>query len=222
MTTVSFVFIFTGKLTIAAAVGSLEAITKIILYFIHERFWDKLSFGKKQIKPFVIWFTGLPSSGKAEIANALYNRLLGKKMLKLERLSGESVRSLLPGLGFTKLERDEHVKRIGHLASMLEKNGIIVIASFVSPYRGARQFIRKICSNFIEVHVNTPLEICEKRDAKGLYIKAREGLIKEFTGISDPYELPENPEIIININENSMDKCVDQICIYLHNKNLLT
>ena len=110
-----------------------------------------------------MWFTGLPASGKADVADAVYKKMAARSV-KVERLDGSKVRSLFPDTGFSKEERDEHVKRVGFLASLLEGNGVVVVASFISPYREARSFIRGICKNFIEVHMSTPLEECEKRD----------------------------------------------------------
>ena len=107
------------------------------------------------------------------------------------------------------------------LASILEKNKVVVVASFVSPYKEARDFVRKICNNFIEVYVNTPLEECERRDTKGAYKKARQGLIKNFTGIDDPYETPENPEIVINTQDIPLDEGVKEILSYLRENKFL-
>ena len=162
----------------------------------------------------VIWLTGLSASGKTTIAIALSEKLitLGHRV---EHLDGDLVRKMFPGTGFTREERDRHIKRIGYLAAMLEKHEVSVVASFISPYREARTFVRSQCSNFIEVYVSTPLEECEKRDPKGLYKKARKGEISNFTGISDPYEPPENVEIEIDTTDISVDEAVEQILEYL-------
>ncbi len=145
----------------------------------------------------VIWFTGLSGAGKTTLAEKLAD-YLKKNGEKCELLDGDTVRNIFPQTGFSKKERDEHIKRMGFLASMLERNGVTVVASFISPYRESRDFVRKMCRNFVEVYVSTSLEICEKRDVKGLYKKARKGEITSFTGIDDPYEPPLNPEITIN------------------------
>jgi adenylylsulfate kinase len=162
----------------------------------------------------VIWLTGLSASGKTTIGNALAENLkaLGNKV---EHLDGDLVRKMFPGTGFTREERDRHIKRIGYLAAMLEKHEVTVVASFISPYREAREFVRSQCSNFIEVYVSTPLEECERRDPKGLYKKARKGDILNFTGISDPYEPPENPEIDIDTTGISVEDAVNRILAYL-------
>ena len=162
----------------------------------------------------VIWLTGLSASGKTTIGDALAENLktLGHRV---EHLDGDLVRKMFPGTGFTREERDRHIKRIGYLAAMLEKHEVFVVASFISPYREARAFVRSLCSNFVEVYISTPLEECEKRDPKGLYKKARKGEISNFTGISDPYEPPGNPEIKIDTTGISVDDAVERILAYL-------
>ncbi|MGH7321999.1 MAG: adenylyl-sulfate kinase [Candidatus Rokuibacteriota bacterium] len=152
----------------------------------------------------MLWFTGLSGSGKSTIARRVYEALLARG-LKVEHLDGDAVRDLFP-TGFTKAERDVHIRRMGHLASRLEHHGVSVVASFVSPYTEARDYARRLCRNFVEVYVSTPLEECERRDAKGLYARARRGEIRNFTGIDDPYEPPERPELTIDTRETSVDK----------------
>jgi len=162
----------------------------------------------------VIWLTGLSASGKTTIGYALAENLrtLGHRV---EHLDGDLVRQMFPGTGFSREERDRHIKRIGYLATMLEKHGVYVVASFISPYREARAFVRSQCKDFIEVYISTPLKECEKRDPKGLYKKARAGEIKNFTGIDDPYEPPENPEIDIDTSGITVEGAVDRILAYL-------
>lgn len=168
----------------------------------------------------VIWLTGLSGSGKSAIACKLADLLkqLGKKC---ETLDGDVVRAVFPQTGFSRRERDEHVKRMGFLASILERNNIVVVASFISPYRESRDFARRLCSNFVEVYLSTPIETCEKRDAKGLYKKARAGEIKSFTGVDDPYEIPENPEITIDTTNENVDESVKKILKYLQASKLI-
>ena len=163
---------------------------------------------------FVLWFTGLSGSGKSTLADIVYE-YLKKKEMKIEKLDGDVVRSILPKTGFSKEERNEHIKRIGFISSMLERNGISVLASFISPYHESRNFVRRLCNNFIEVYVSTPVEECEKRDVKGLYAKARGGEIKNFTGIDDPFEVPVNPEIKIDTSNQSVEKSAGIIIEYL-------
>lgn len=208
ITTAALVLAFTGHLKIALAIGGIEILLKVVLYFFHERIWNKIPFGKKDIKPGVIWFTGLSGAGKSTISEEVYQRLKNKG-LKAEHLDGDIVRSIFPATGFSKEERNRHVKRVGFLASMLEKNGVFVVASFISPYKESRDFVRNLCANFQEVFVSTPLEECERRDAKGLYAKARKGEITQFTGIDDPYEEPQNPEINVDTSNQSVDESVD-------------
>jgi adenylylsulfate kinase len=145
----------------------------------------------------LIWLTGLPSAGKTTIASHLTELLLLQKKA-VEHLDGDSVRSLFPQTGFSREERDLHIKRIGYLASILNKHKIHVVASFISPYRESRDFVRNLSTNFVEVYVSTPLNICEARDAKGLYKKARKGEVLNFTGIDAPYEAPLNPEVTVD------------------------
>lgn len=217
LTTVALVFLFVGEVKIALSIGAIEVLLKMVLYFAHERFWNKITFGKKEIDPAVFWFTGLSGSGKSTLSENFY-AYLKKKGLRVEHLDGDSVRDIFPKTGFTKEDRDRHIKRIGFLASKLEKNGVIVIASFIAPYQETRDFVRNLCNNFIEVHVATPLDVCEKRDVKGLYKKVRNGEIKNFTGIDDPYEIPENPEIIIDTTNMEIEDSVNEVINYFNTR----
>ncbi len=217
LTTIALVLLFVGEIKVALSVGITEVVAKIILYFFHERTWDKIRFGKKEIQPLILWFTGLSGSGKSTLSEAVYKELM-KKDIKTERLDGDTVRDIFPKTGFTKIERNEHIKRVGYLASRMEKNGIFVVASFVSPYKESREFVRDLCDNFIEIYISTPLEICEKRDTKGLYKKARNGEIENFTGVNDPYEEPQNPEITIDTGKLSIEKATKKVMKYINKK----
>jgi adenylylsulfate kinase len=157
--------------------------------------------------PAVIWLTGLSASGKSTIAEGLVD-YLSKNGDRVEHLDGDVVRKMFPKTGFSKEERDRHIRRVGYLAAMLEKHDVTVVASFISPYREAREFVRSLCKNFIEVHIATPLEVCEQRDPKGLYAKARKGEIKDFTGVNDPYEEPLKPELRIDTTNQSVEESV--------------
>lgn len=169
---------------------------------------------RKCCKPFVLWFTGLSGAGKSTLADKAYE-YLQEKNLKVERLDGDTVRSIFPNTGFTKEERDNHIKRVGFLASMLERNDVVVVASFISPYRESRNFVRGLCTNFIEVYVKASLAACECRDVKGLYKKAREGHIQNFTGVSDPYEEPNHSEIIIETDKQSVKESFSVLKKYI-------
>ncbi|MDX1607673.1 MAG: sulfate adenylyltransferase [Candidatus Spechtbacterales bacterium] len=175
----------------------------------------------KEQSGFVLWFTGLSGAGKTTLANAVHDRLK-EEGYRLERLDGDIVREHLSAdLGFTKEDREENIRRVGFVAKMLSQNGVGVLASFISPYRHQRAKLASDMNNFIEVYCNAPLEVCEARDVKGLYAKAREGEIENFTGISHPYEHPENPHIELDTHKNSVGECADQIVNYLEENNLI-
>ncbi len=210
LTTAILVYIFTGKIELAAAIGGIEIVVKMILYFVHERAWNNVNYGKKQLKPVVIWLTGLSGSGKSTIAQGIYESLKGRG-LKVEHLDGDLVRDVFPRTGFTKEERDRHIRRMGFLASLLERNGIFVVASFIAPYKESRDFVRDRCANYREVYLSTPLEVCEQRDPKGLYAKVRKGEIKNFTGIDDPYETPEDPFVKLDTSDISIEESVKKV-----------
>lgn len=205
LATTLLVFIFTRRIALSIAVAGIEFFTKIGLFWLHERVWDRLRFGKKQLKPKVLWFTGLSGSGKSTIADWVATSLRNGG-LSVERLDGDSVRNIFPNTGFTRPERDAHIRRIGFLASKLEEHGVFVVASFVSPYEESREFVRGLCSSFTEIYVSTPIDECERRDVKGLYARARRGEIDNFTGISDCYEAPQNPDLIIDTSRLSVQE----------------
>ncbi len=210
LTTAGIVWLVTGRLTLALAIGGIEAVTKMVLYYGHERLWDKIRVGRKTRAPAVIWFTGLSGSGKSTIA-VWVAQALEREGHKVERLDGDTIRDIFPATGFTRPERDQHIRRVGYLASRLEKNGVFVVASLVSPYQDSRDFVRGLCDRFLEVYVATPLEECERRDVKGLYAKARRGEIANFTGIDDPYEQPSAPELTVDTSGLSVEQAGRQI-----------
>jgi len=152
----------------------------------------------------VVWFTGLSGSGKSSIAEWVAAELR-RRGVRVETLDGDAIRRIFPDTGFSKIERDAHVRRAGYLASRLEFHGVTVVASFISPDRESRDFVRGLCRNFVEVHVATPLEECERRDVKGLYAKARRGDIQNFAGISGPYEAPLSPELVVDTSQISIE-----------------
>jgi adenylylsulfate kinase len=158
----------------------------------------------------VVWFTGLPGSGKSTLAERLCAKIR-ERGLPVEHLDGDKIRQLLSRKDFTKEARDTHIRYVGFMASRLEAHGIFVVASFVSPYREARDFVRNICRNFIEIHIHAPVEICRKRDPKGMYQKACAGEIKNFTGVHDPYEVPVKPELDIDTSSLTIDEALAKI-----------
>ncbi len=160
--------------------------------------------------PAVVWLTGLPGAGKSTIADQVVY-LLRSAGHNIERLDGDQVRALFPGTGFTREAREEHLRRVGFMASRLEAHGTTVVASFVSPYRASRDAVRAMCRNFIEVWVSTPLAECERRDPKGLYAKARRGEAKQVTGVDDPYESPENADLVIDTTRVSPEEAALRI-----------
>ena len=166
-------------------------------------------------KGVTLWFTGLSGSGKTTIAKEL-ERSLKRQGYKVERLDGDEVREhLCRDLGFSKEDRNENICRVSYLAKLLTRNDIITLCCFVSPYRKAREEARVLIGDFVEIYVNAPLEVCERRDSKGLYKKARMENTPNFTGISDPYEAPLNPEIELQTNLKSVAECVNEILEYL-------
>ncbi|WP_414756382.1 adenylyl-sulfate kinase [Anabaena sp. CCY 9910] len=163
----------------------------------------------------ILWLTGLSGAGKTTIAQNVAQELQ-KRNYPTELLDGDIVRThLSQGLGFSKQDRDINMRRIGFVANLLSRNGIIVIAAVISPYRQVREELKQTTTNFIEIYVRASLAVCESRDVKGLYAKARTGEIKNFTGISDPYEEPTNPEIICQTDQFTVEECVSQILHYL-------
>ena len=162
-------------------------------------------------KGFTLWFTGLPCSGKSVLADAVAEDLRNRGM-KVERLDGDIVRkSLTKDLGFTEEDRNMNIERVTFVAKLLTRNGVAVLASFVSPYNKIRDYSRKEIGDYILVFVKCSLEVCEERDVKGMYAKARAGEIKDFTGIDHPFEEPENPDIIVETNEQTVEESKDII-----------
>ncbi|MDI9640835.1 adenylyl-sulfate kinase [Oscillatoria amoena NRMC-F 0135] len=158
-----------------------------------------------------LWFTGLSGAGKTTLCQAVAE-VLRSQGYQLEVLDGDTVRqNLCKDLGFSKADRDENIRRIGWLSQLLTRNGAIVLVSAISPYREIRNEVRQSIEQFIEIYVNAPLEVCESRDVKGLYQKARAGIIKDFTGIDDPYEPPLNPDVECQTHLESISHCVVKI-----------
>lgn len=236
--TMILAWVISGNPMTGFKIGAAEVVTKMILYYFHERTWYRINFGldrrnerkrrmarseniSKNIihqdfkidskvrqkllgqKPILIWFTGLSGSGKSTLSNLLETEL-HESGFKTYALDGDNIRhGLCNDLAFTEEDRIENIRRVGEVAKLFLDSGIIVLCSFVSPFEKDRETVRALVGSdkFVEVFVDCPLEVCESRDVKGLYKKAREGKIKNFTGISSPFEVPENPNIVIKSAE---------------------
>ena len=176
-----------------------------------------------QREGYVLWFTGLSASGKTTLAKAVEKELIARGIRDVQRLDGDVVRQdLTRDLGFSKEDRDENIRRVTFVAELLSNNGVATTCSFISPYRNARANARGRCRNFIEVYVECPLEALIERDPKGLYKKALAGEIKGFTGVDDPYEEPESPEIVVHTATESIDESTHVILNYLERNGFLT
>jgi adenylylsulfate kinase len=165
----------------------------------------------KDQKGFTAWFTGLPCSGKTTVADALAVKLK-EKGYRVERLDGDIVRKdLTSDLGFSKEDRDENIKRVTFVAKLLTRNGVAVLSTFVSPYRARRAKTREEIGEFIEVYTRTPVEVCIERDVKGMYKRAQAGEISNFTGVDDPYEEPEDPELVLDTDKETIEESVRKV-----------
>jgi adenylylsulfate kinase len=162
-------------------------------------------------KGFTIWFTGLSGAGKSTLSEAIEERLKARGR-NIEILDGDIVRThLSKGLGFSREDRDTNIKRIAFVCGLLTRNGIICISAAIAPYREARQWARQEIGNFVEVYVKCPIEVCRQRDVKGLYKLVDEGKITGFTGVDDPYEEPEHPELVVETNKETIEESVGRI-----------
>lgn len=162
-------------------------------------------------KGFTLWFTGLVCSGKSVLADALADDFK-KREMKVERLDGDDVRkSLTRDLGFSDEDRRMNIERVTFIAKLLTRNGVAVLASFISPFNDIREYSRKEIGNYILVYVKCPIEVCEQRDVKGLYAKARNGEITQFTGIDSPFEEPDTADIIVETDKQSIKECKEKI-----------
>lgn len=201
-------YVLTGNLVASISIGVLDSLIKILSYYVFEGVWNRIV-GIQQ-KPAVIWLTGLSGAGKTTIAKALQQKLKAVSITPV-LLDGDEIRQAIKQNGFDEDSRKKHNLNVGYIASLFEQQGNIVIVSLISPYDDIRDEIRLMCNRFFEVYVSTNLEVCIQRDPKGLYKKAANGEIKEFTGISAPYYPPKNPEIIIDTYKLSVEQAVDSI-----------
>jgi len=173
------------------------------------------------MKGYTIWFTGLSGSGKTTIANRL-SEILRSRGINLVLLDGDIVRKTLSkDLGYTKEERDENITRVVHACQLITKNGVLNLACVISPTKKIRDYARSLIKNLIEIYVKCPIEICEKRDAKGYYAKVRSGEMDHFVGINIPYEEPDNPELILNTNKETVEESVNKLLRELENRKII-
>jgi len=213
-TTIIIVYVFFGRLDLAIAAGVMETVFKVVLYWLHERAWFKIRWGKKRIEPFNLWFTGLPLSGKTTIADKVFAEL--KKLdIPLERIDSKDIRDLIPDIGYSREERNRHMHRIGNLICTLQNNSISTVASFVSPYGESRKAIREMVKNNIVVYVKADVKTCKQRDYKGKYAKALSGEFQNFPGVNDVYEEPQHAEITIDTESMSADDAANIIVKYV-------
>ena len=180
---------------------------------------------QKHHLPLVLWLTGYSGSGKSSIANALELRLVEEYQAHTYLLDGDNIRSgLNAGLGFSDADRKENIRRIGEVTRLMYDAGLIVLTAFISPFRADRDQVRNLFEPgaFWEVYVSCPLEVCEKRDPKGLYKKALNGEISQFTGVNSPYEAPTAPELVIDSNKSSLEECVAQLLALMEKKKIIS
>ena len=171
-----------------------------------------------KMRGFTLWITGLPCSGKTTIADIVAKELIDRN-LNVEALDGDELRrNLSKDLGFSKEDRDTHIKRVGYIAKLLSRNGVAAIAAFVSPYREVRNYLRIDIGDFVEVFAKCPVEVCIERDVKGMYKKAIAGEIKNFTGVSDPYEEPLKPEIVVETDKELPTESAQKVIQWLENE----
>jgi len=213
-TTMVIVYLFFGRLDLAIATGVIESVLKIGLFWLHERAWFKVRWGRTKIEPFNLWFTGLPLSGKTTIADQVYKEL-EKLHIPIERIDSKDIRDLIPNIGYTREDRNRHMHRIGNLICTLQNNSISTVASFVSPYKESRGAIREMVDNNIIVYIKAEVETCKKRDYKGAYEKALTGEFKNFPGVDEVYEEPEHAEIVIDTETMDVTEATKIIVLYV-------
>ncbi|MGB0167225.1 MAG: adenylyl-sulfate kinase [Luteibaculum sp.] len=250
MDTIILSWIITGSALTGMTIGGVEVVTKMVLYFVHERFWYKMDFGtnrnrkyeaapvikniheqkfeidKKQREKLmghpglVLWFTGLSGSGKSTLANAVAAEL-HKKGIHTMSLDGDNTRlGINRDLDFSEQGRKENIRRVTEVAKLMADSGLVTLTSFISPYEQDRYQAKKTIGEdrFVEIFVNTPVEVCAERDVKGLYKKAFAGEIKNFTGVSSPYEAPVNPDLEIKTQEENLEQSTQRVLEFLINK----
>lgn len=206
-------YVITRNVLASVSIGIIDTLVKVGSYYLFDEVWKRKF--DRQPKPAVIWLTGLSGSGKTTIADKLV-ATLSEKNIKSVKLDGDEIRNAIKLHGFDEDSRKKHNLNVGYIASLFEKQGNIVIVSLISPYKDVRDEVRTMCQRFLEVYLSTDLDTCIARDPKGLYQKAISGEIKDFTGISAPYEAPVNPELNINTATLDVDKSVSKILALLY------
>lgn len=201
-------FFFTRNVVASLSIGIADSLVKIFSYYAFDEVWAKLTGFKT--KPAVIFLTGLSGSGKTTIAKALVEKYKKKGVVPV-LLDGDEIRKVIHQTGFDEESRKKHNLNVGYMASLLESQGTVVIVSLISPYKDTRNEIRTMCKKFIEVYVNTDINVCIQRDPKGLYAKALAGEIQDFTGISAPYYAPDDPEVLLDTEQLSVTACTNII-----------
>ncbi|HEX9666235.1 MAG TPA: adenylyl-sulfate kinase [Thermodesulfobacteriota bacterium] len=220
ITTIIVALAITRRIDIAIQIGLLEALLKMLVYFIHERSWAKITFGIHEKKPLVLWFTGLSGSGKSQISQAVYEKFQ-KRRIRVEYFNGRKIREIFPEIGYSPENRKEHIGKICSLVKILENNNTSVIGSFESPFEETRNYLRINLINYVEIYVRATLDYCISNDDRGLYRKAMSGELDNFVGVSIEYEEPKNPEIIIDAENQSIKESTEQILKYLEKNKFL-
>ncbi len=217
-TTIIIVYLFFGQLDLAIMAGALETIAKIFLYYLHERGWNKIDFGKKRIEPFNLWIIGLPLSGKKVLADKVYEQLLTLK-IPLERIESREVRKLLPEIGYERDDRILHIKRVGFLIKKLQRHSVSTICSFVSPYQEARDAVKEMTENYVEIYIDSDPAQYKTIQEAGFIENIDNTQLEDLDRISQDYDQPINPKITIKPDEN-LDDAVNRIVAYVK-KNLV-
>lgn len=210
---------FFGRLDLALAAGLLETTAKILLYYLHERGWQKIKFGKKRIEPFNLWIIGLPLSGKKVIADRVFEKLEQQLHIPIERIENREVRQILPEIGYERNDRIMHIKRVGYLIKKLQRHSVSTISSFVSPYQESRDAVNSMTENYVEVYINTPADHYNQRQTEGCVEETDKEQLQDLERVRHEYDKPINPHIIIEEDE-SLDDAVNRIVSYVK-KNLV-
>ncbi len=198
ITTIIVALAITKRIDIAVQIGLIEALLKMLVYFIHERSWARIKFGIHEKKPLVLWFTGLSGCGKSQISQSIY-----------------------PEIGYSPENRREHIRKIGSLIKILQNNKTSVIGSFESPFHETRDYLRQNLINYVEIYVHASLDYCIRNDTRGLYRKAMNGELDNFVGVSIEYQEPKHPDMIIEAENQSVRESAKQILKYLEKNDFL-